>query len=134
MTNPASIALVKQNYAESPIASGAARIQIRDALILDEYEAVVGTVNVAKKGFNFLESDWVATLQAFYYITPRARHLDRFLWSEVQFIRLATQRLLKATVEIGLIGNLETMRMETSRSSASSLIGHWDRLAAGLDN
>ena len=129
MTNPQSVALLKQTYGESPIASGIARIKSRDSLILDEYQAVVGMKNVAKGGINFLESDWIVTAHAFYYITPRAMHLDRFLWPEIKSIRLATQRLAKATVEIGLIGNLETMRLETTRSSATLLIGLWNRLA-----
>ena len=79
-------------------------------------------------GVNFLESDWIATSSSFYYITPRARHLDRYLWTEISQIAIERQRFAKAVVEIQLIGNLATVEMETSGSSADTLVDLWRRM------
>jgi hypothetical protein len=128
MTNPKSVELLRQTYGETPLASGVARIKSRDKSILDDYQAVVGLINVAKGGINTLEADWIATTQALYYIVPRARHLDRFTWPEIRTVRIGAQKLVKATVQISLIGDLETIQLETSRSSAKSIVDIWTKL------
>ena len=123
--NPASLAYLAETYGETPLVGGVARIKVRDTAILDEYVAVIGMRNAAKAGINLLESDWVATARALYYITPRARHLDRYLWSEIEDISIVRQRRVKAMVHLRLIGGVERIEMEIGRSSSEILVRFW---------
>ncbi len=128
LVKPASLAYLAATYGESPLGGGVARIKVRDKVILDEYAAAVGIRNAAKGGVNLLESDWVATAQAMYYITPRARHLDRYQWSEIEEISIVRQRLAKALVGVRLIGGLDRFEIETGRSSSEELVRIWATL------
>ena len=125
LVKPASLAYLAETYDETPLAGGVARNRVRDKANLDEYVAVVGMRNAARGGINLLESDWVATASALYYITPRARHLDRYQWSEIAEVSIARRRLAKALVSVRLIGGLEHVELETSRSSSEELIQLW---------
>lgn len=126
LVKPASLAYLAETYDETPLAGGVARIKARDKAILDEYAAVIGMRNAAKGGVNLLESDWVATANALYYITPRARHLDRYEWGEIAEVSIVRQRLAKVLVGLRLIGGLERVELETSRSSSQELIRLWN--------
>lgn len=122
LIKPASLTYLAETYGETPLGGGVARIRSRDKAILNEYVAVIGMRNAAKGGVNLLESDWVATAQALYYITPRARHLDRYQWSEIEEISILRQRLAKALVDVRLVGGLDRFEMETGRTSAGDLV------------
>ena len=125
LIKPESLDYLAETYAEVPLGGGVARIKTRDKAILDEYAAVIGMRNAAKGGINLLESDWVATANALYYITPRARHLDRYQWSEIEEVSIVRQRLAKALVSVRLIGGLDRFEIETSRSSSDKLVRLW---------
>ena len=112
-----SVALAASKYAdvrESFIAGGPAQEKS-----LEEHLATHASSQQQLRAF---ESDWLATPEAFYYVTPIVGSVYRWDWGLTGEITRVRRGPAFATLELGLCGAAASLRLKVSRASAENLI------------
>lgn len=94
----------------------------------DHFGGVSGLRQYAKSrgaGFaTFMEAEWVATDQAFYYVHVNAGTKYRWPWSEIQLLPPSSSGWFGRTVPLTIGTNAERLHISVSRRAAKLLQEH----------
>ena len=77
--------------------------------------------HASQAGLRAFESDWLATAEAFYYVTPIVGSVYRWDWDLTGTITRVRRGPAFTTLELGLCGGAAPLRLKMSRAAAENL-------------
>lgn len=107
---------------EDPILGGPARIETLDKEIVNAFVDRVGSEQALDMGVDALDSDWLGTSKALYYVSPTVGSIHRWPWCEIEDIRVVKKRLKLATYLLEFGSFQPSLELITGRNSARRLV------------